>query len=270
MPGEWYHNGFVCVSPTPRPLEDKPMSYQAGLPAREGRVILYFFSFFSDQQGWGWNLSDSIYSIPVTTPALSLWLNPGLYLPQIQTLGNITGTCAITYRARKNLLLLLHKNKNGKIALDTQADTPPPPLGPIPPLTAYLLLLDLDVLISNLPFSPEEVWEEGLGVHNRRFVLLFFFLLYLDDRCVHGLTERDGRELVLGWYSTCYDALSSGTSAIILPASGLYTATSGRRCWKFNPHLLLPPPPTPPSPFGGPSTRGQCCSRTHTAHSSHH
>jgi len=36
--------------------------------------------------------------------------------------------------------------------------------------------------------------------------------------CVYGLTEREGRDIVLDWYSTCYNALSSGTCAIVLLA----------------------------------------------------
>ena len=45
----WQCQGNVCLTPTPRRLEDKPMSYQAGLPVREGRILLFFSLFFGSE-----------------------------------------------------------------------------------------------------------------------------------------------------------------------------------------------------------------------------
>jgi len=49
--------------------------------------------------------------------------------------------------------------------------------------------------------------------------------------------------------------LSSGKFVIVLPGSGLYSATSGPHSWKFNPHLFLPLPPNPPSRLCRPKSK---------------
>ena len=140
----------------------------------------------------------------------------------------------------------------------TPKPIPPSPLSPIPILTAYLLLLDFYILLSNLPFSLEGVWEEGLRCKKSEVCVAFILrAIRMTGVCMGW--QSAWRELVLGWHLTYYNALSNGTCAIVLPASGLYTATSGLHCWKYNPHLHLPPPPPPstaPSRFAGPRARG--------------
>lgn len=97
------------------------------------------------------------------------------------------------------------------------------------------------------------------GIHNRRFVSLRFVFstgMKVGEIGVRGLRGRAGVGVVLDYYSTYCNALSSGICAIVPPAYALYTTTSALRCWKLNPDPPPPRPLPPPSPFAGPSIKG--------------